>query len=239
MAHPEDFRFNPDHDDTRHRMAKSEWINLLPFSHTIFKLGVSIPFFMAAANAKVVHASALALNYGPNFTYQERYLPLGFERTLKFGLFSFIPSLATLCFLGLGALVIRLPVIGDLLLKVFLPPGTGAPDSVCDMGYANVYAEVKSPLKDKEGRVSCANAFLEFQGDPGNYVTAQCVVESALALVFNQKELPTRSKDGFGTPAELLGDVLLTRLQDTKVRPLNVKTHVRLDERDHEYKVYM
>jgi short subunit dehydrogenase-like uncharacterized protein len=181
----------------------------------------------------------LALNYGPNFTYKERFLPLGFERTLGFGLFSFVPSLFTLWFLALGGLIVKMPLIGDLILKFFIPPGSGAPDYLCEKGHAQVYAEVKSPLKDKPGRVSCANAFLEFEGDPGNWVTSQCVVESALSLVFNKKELPTRSKDGFGTPAELLGPVLLTRLQDTKVRPVKLKTHVRKDERDHEYQVYM
>lgn len=239
LTHPETVRFNPDYAEARDRMAWKEWLNCLPFPHTIFQQGVSIPFFMAVANAKVVHASAVALNYGPKFTYQERWLPLGFKLTLGFGLFSTIPSLMMLWFLSMATVVIKLPIVGDLFLKIFAPPGTGASDAMCERGYAQVYAEVKAPIANAANKVSCANSFVEFQGDPGNWVTAQCVVESALSLLLNRKELPPRSKDGFGTPAELMGPVLLGRLQNTKVRPVKVKTHVRPIERDHEYKVYI
>ena len=238
MTHPTGVRFNPEYEETRNRMAWAEWMNCLPFPHTILKQGVSVPFFMAVANAKVVHASAIALNYGPKFTYKERFLPLGFDLTISFGLFSTIPSLFVLAAISMGSLIIKLPVIGDFLLKIFLPPGTGASDKMCEDGFAEVYAEVKAPLEGKEGRVACANCSMKFQGDPGNWVTAQTVVESALSLVLQRKELPPRSKDGFGTPAELLGPVLLKRLTDTKVRPVTVKTHVRMDERDHEYKIF-
>lgn len=239
LTHPESVRFNPDYNETRDRLAWKEWLNCLPFPHSIFQQGVSIPFFMAVANAKVVQASAMALNYGPRFTYQERWLPMGFKKTLGFGLFSTIPSLIMLFFTAVAGVIVMLPVVGDLLLKWFAPPGTGASDAMCKSGYAQVYSEVKAPIPNQKGRVACANAFLEFEGDPGNWVTAQCVTESALALVFSRKELPTRSKDGFGTPAELLGPVLLKRLQESKVRPLKVKTNVRANERDHEYKVYL
>ena len=238
LTHPEAVRFNPDYEDTRHRLAGAEWWNCLPLPHTILKQGVSIPFFMAAANAKVVHASAMALNYGPKFTYQERFLPLGFDLTISFGLFSTIPSLVVLAAIAIGGIILKLPIIGDLLVRLLAPPGTGASDAACEKGHAEVYAEVKAPLEGQEGRVACANCYMEFQGDPGNWVTAQTVVESALCLVLQPKELPPRSKDGFGTPAELLGPVLLKRLTNTKVRPVTVKTHVRMNERDHEYKVY-
>lgn len=237
LTHPETTRFNPDIESTRDRMSCSEWLNCLPYPHAIFQQGVSIPFFMAAANSKVVQASAVALNYGPKFSYQERFLPLGFKTTLGFGLFSTIPSLMMLCVMCICGVLIKLPIIGDLILKYLSPPGTGASDQMCQSGYAEVYAEVKAPLPD--GMVSCANSWLEFQGDPGNWVTAQCVVESALSLVLNRKDLPPRSKDGFGTPAEQLGAVLLSRLQETKVRPVSVKTNVRASERGHEHKVYM
>ncbi|CAB9510886.1 Putative trans-acting enoyl reductase [Seminavis robusta] len=238
LTHPETVRFNPDHQDDRNRMALAEWWNLLPYPHTIFKQGVSIPFFMGVCNSKVVHASALALNYGPNISYYERFLPLGFELTLGFGLFSTIPSLIILFAIAMGGLILQIPILSDLLLKVFAPPGTGASDEMCAKGHAEVYAEVKAPLS-VAGKVSCANVYMEFQGDPGNMVTAQCVVESALSLVLDRDNLPPRSKDGFGTPAELLGPVLLQRLRNTKVRPVTVKTNVRKSEREHEYKVYI
>lgn len=65
--------------------------------------------------------------------------------------------------------------------------------------------------------------------DPANYATAQCVCEAALALVFNRTELPPRSEDGFGTPAELLGFALIRRLKESPVRPVVLETHVRLN----------
>lgn len=238
LTHPTAVRFNPDYEATRNRMAWSEWINCLPFPHSIFKQGVSIPFFMAVSNSKVVHASSIALNYGPNFTYKERFLPLGFDLTMSFGLFSTIPSLLVLAAISIGGIIVKLPIIGNLLINLFLPPGTGASDKTCENGHAEVYAEVKAPLEGKKGQVACANCFMSFNGDPGNWVTAQTVSESALSLVLQRKELPPNSQDGFGTPAELLGSVLLNRLTDTKVRPVTVKTHVRMNERDHEFKVY-
>jgi short subunit dehydrogenase-like uncharacterized protein len=245
LTHPESIRFNPDYEATRNRLACTEWWNLLPYLHTIFKQGVSIPFFMAAANAKVVHASALALNYGPNFKYYERFCPLGFKLTLGFGLFGVIPCFITLWAIAVLGLLIRLPLFGDIVLKFIIPPGSGLSDDLCKRGYAEVYAEVKAPFKHPEtkervhDRVSCANSFIQFEGDPGNSITAQCVVESALSLVLNRKELPPNSKDGFGTPAELLGPVLLNRLKNSKVRPVKVKTNVRKNVLVHEFEVYM
>jgi len=56
---------------------------------------------------------------------------------------------------------------------------------------------------------------------------AQCVSEAALTLLLDRKDLPPRSADGFGTPAELLGKPLLSRLQNTSVRPVDVETNVR------------
>jgi len=238
LTNPERVRFNPDYEETRNRMAWSEWMNLLPFPHTILKQGVSIPFFMAVANAKVVHASAIALNYGPKFTYKERFLPLGIDRTIAFGHFSTIPSLFVLGAIMMGGLMIKLPIIGDFILNFVAPPGSGASDKMCENGHAAVYAEVKAPLEGQPGQMACANAYMSFEGDPGNWVTAQTVTESALSLLLQRKELPPRSKDGFGTPAELLGTVLLKRLTETKVRPVIVKTHVRMNEREHEYKIY-
>jgi short subunit dehydrogenase-like uncharacterized protein len=74
--------------------------------------------------------------------------------------------------------------------------------------------------------------------DPGNYVTAQCVCEAALALVFNKGELPPRSEDGFGTPAELLGFALIRRLKESPVRPVILETLVRLNS-SRDWKMYL
>ena len=78
-----------------------------------------------------------------------------------------------------------------------------------------------------------------FQGDPGNLVTAQVVSEAALALVWDRSNLPGISDDGFGTPAELLGKVLLKRLGETKVRPIKIVTKVQKDSPKRDSQLHM
>jgi hypothetical protein len=60
-----------------------------------------------------------------------------------------------------------------------------------------------------------------------------------MALVLDRDILPPRSEDGFGTPAELLGHVLLKRFKETKVRPVEVKTSVRTGTPKDEMKIYI
>lgn len=107
----------------------------------------------------------------------------------------------------------------------------------CKDGFAEIYAEV-STAPDEYGRVDKGNCRLKFTGDPSNFETAQFVCEAALALVFNLKELPINSEDGFGTPVEMLGDVLLNRLTDTTVRPALVVTDARKDVVGCEWGMY-
>jgi short subunit dehydrogenase-like uncharacterized protein len=94
------------------------------------------------------------------------------------------------------------------------------------MGFAEVYAEVvaNAASPTSKGNVDRAACRISFQGDPGNLVTAQCICESALALLYDRQELPERSEDGFGTPAEIIGTVLLQRLRQTRVRVVQVET---------------
>ena len=232
LTHPRT-RFDPDLQEMKNRMAKIEWWNQLPSFDSILIMGASAPFFMAPVNAKVVHATALALNYGPYFTYRERFLPLGVAPTRKMGFLSILPALMVQLGLYFVAAILMTPYIGKFLADWLAPPGSGSPDNWCQAGFAHVYAEV-STKPDNRLVVDKATCSINFEGDPGNWVTAQCVCESALALVLDKGKLPPRSKDGFGTPAELLGTVLLNRLQTTSVRPVKVKTHVRKDVPQHE-----
>jgi short subunit dehydrogenase-like uncharacterized protein len=237
LTHPSLVRHNPDYKELKDKMAAAEWKNQLLSQDSIVGRGMSVPFFMAAVNAKVVAASAVALKYGPNFTYSERCFPVGFRWSRTLGVFSAIPALLFQAFLCAVVLLFMLPVIGKKLADLLLPPGTGAPDSVLDSGYAQVYAEVTTKAEDdRVDRVTC---FVSFQGDPGNLVTAQCVGEAALSLVHNRSDLPARSEDGFGTPAELLGPVLLKRLQESKVRDVKVVTTVHRNAPIHETQVFM
>jgi hypothetical protein len=112
---------------------------------------------MAVCNAKIVHASAVALNYGPNFTYRERQVPTGFRFTAQLGLISLLPALLTQLAMLVGFLVLKCPVIGQAIIDRFLPPGTGSSDQMCRAGCAEVYAEVIGPADTKTGRVDKAN----------------------------------------------------------------------------------
>jgi hypothetical protein len=238
LTHPTRVRHNPVYAELKDRFAATEWRNQLLNLDSIFRYGTSIPFFMAPVNAKVLAASAVALKYGPSFTYKERFLPIGYKWTRTFSLLSAIPALVFQVGLFAVSGIFMLPVIGKKLADFILPPGSGVPDAVLDSCYADVYAEVvaKTDSPDKVDRATC---LVSFQGDPGNLVTAQCVGEAALCLVHDSCELPARSEDGFGTPAELLGPVLLKRLQGSKVRPVKVVTHVHKDAPKHETQVFM
>eukprot|EP00521_Asterionellopsis_glacialis_P011243 CAMPEP_0195294772 /NCGR_PEP_ID=MMETSP0707-20130614/15847_1 /TAXON_ID=33640 /ORGANISM="Asterionellopsis glacialis, Strain CCMP134" /LENGTH=462 /DNA_ID=CAMNT_0040355829 /DNA_START=158 /DNA_END=1546 /DNA_ORIENTATION=+ len=223
LAHPMD-RFHPNFAERKEQLALTEWLNQLPSFDSFLRSGVSIPFLMAAVNSKVIHASAVALEYGPKFTYRERFLPIGYTLTVYTKWLSAIPAFFMLSSILAVTAILKLPIIGKQLALWALPPGTGSPDFMNERGYATVRAEVIAETASSgTKRAFCE---MKFKGDPGNLVTGQTVSESALSLVFNRSELPSRSKDGFGTPAELLGKVLLKRLEMSTVRPVKISTSV-------------
>lgn len=230
-------RNNPEYEATKNRLAASEWWNQMINFDSIFRMGASIPFFMAPINAKVVHASAISLKYGDRFTYKERFLPIGYAFTTQLGIISLIPAVITQVGLLLLAVLLRLPVIGPRLVSAVAPPGSGPPEAVCKAGVTEVYAEVCT-RPDTSGRVDKANCYVAFEGDPGNYVTAQCVCEAALALIFDRDKLPPKSEDGFGTPAELLGEIYLERLIENEIRPVEFQTDIRHAALKHEWRMY-
>jgi short subunit dehydrogenase-like uncharacterized protein len=222
LTHPAT-RTNPSFQATKNRMARAEWLNQLPSFESFVGWGVSVPFIMAPVNTKIVNASSIALNYGRNFCYRERHLPVGFKFTTRLGPLSIIPAVLTQMASMLCLAILKIPVIGAALASWLWPPGSGAPDYLCKAGHVHVYALVTS-APDATGHIHTASCLMEFEGDPGNWVTAQCVCESALSLIFHKDELPANSKDGFGTPVELLGSVLLKRLQTSAVRPVKIST---------------
>lgn len=242
LTNPSLVRYNPKYEDFKNGMAAAEWKNQLPSFDSEFGNGMSLAFFMAPVNAKVLAASAAALDYGPNFTYRERFLPTGYKWTRTLGLLSAIPALVFQAIIFASMSVFMIPVIGKKLADWLLPPGSGVPDSFLDSCYADVYAEVTAKAEEtasSDDQVDRATCFISFEGDPGNLVTAQCVGEAALCLVHNRKELPPRSEDGFGTSAELLGNVLLKRLDESKVRKVKIVTNVQRNAPKRETQVYM
>jgi len=241
LADPKKVRFNPDFEVLKANMAAAEWANQLPALESNTGYGVSAPFFMAVVNAKVVLASAVALGYGKEFTYRERLYPLGFKLTRMLGIFSVIPAAIYLFVLVAVGCILGFPVFGKKIADRFFPPGSGAPDAFNKACYTEVYAEVttKAAAPTADGRVDRGTCYMGFQGDPGNLVTAQVVSEAALALVWDRSNLPGISDDGFGTPAELLGKVLLKRLGETKVRPIKIVTKVQKDSPKRDSQLHM
>lgn len=179
------------------------------------------------------------------FTYWERVFPVGFDVTRCLNVFSIIPALSYSFALAAITVTLKIPVVGQKLLDCVVPPGSGVPDWVNEMGYSHVYAEALTPSTiTSSGKKSTANAsgfvdrgtcMLRFQGDPGNLVTAQCVSEAALTLVYNRDALPAKSDDGFGTPAEILGDPLLSRLLESNVRKVTIETNVTMNDRRYKW----
>ena len=231
----------------RHSAALAEWKNqslTLDSELSGFGCTVSAPFFMAVCNAKIVHASALALKYytpseangkkEESFTYWERFLPAGLDLTCYLNIFSIIPALSYSFALAAMTVTLKMPIVGQKLLDYVLPPGAGTPDWINEMGYSDVYCEVLSVANDdskSKGVVDRGTCRLVFEGDPGNLCTAQCVSEAALTLVHGRDDLPPNSEDGFGTPAQLLGDALLSRLLKSRVRKVTMETKVIENDR--------
>jgi short subunit dehydrogenase-like uncharacterized protein len=239
LTHPEQVRHNPDLQSTKNRYALGEWLNQLLNIHSDFAFGVSIPMFMAPVNMKVLQASSIALKYGPNFSVRERYAPFGFFGTKLVGILGLVPAVIFQVCMLCTVVLAKLPIVGKAIANFLAPPGSGVPDSISKRGTTAVYATATSKMKDHSGQVDRGYAYLAWQGDAGNLTTAQCVCESALALLFDTDALPERSEDGFGTPAEIFGNVLLKRFRDCEVRPVEVQTMVRTDVNQREMKLYI
>jgi short subunit dehydrogenase-like uncharacterized protein len=231
LTHPTMVRHNPDFDEKRNMFALAEWWNNLPSFDGVLGGGMSLAFFMAPVNAKVIQASSVALNYGPKFRYYERWVILGFGFTRALGVVSALPALVVQIFLAVVMVLFKIPHISQRLLDSLYPPGSGPPDSLNRMCSCEVYAEVtaKAAAPTQDGNVDRAACHIIFAGDAGNLVTAQVVSESALALLHDHSNLPPKSDDGFGTPAELIGKVLLKRLMESKVRKVDIYTKVQKD----------
>jgi hypothetical protein len=129
--------------------------------------------------------------------------------------------------------------MGKWLMNLIAPPGSVYPDYLCAMGSNSAYDMVSTKLDEGTAIVNCWYAYLSFQGDAGNTVTAQCLAESALTLIFDRESLPKQSEDGFGTSAELLGMPLFKRFQNCKVRPVEVQTFARTKTTKNVMKLYI
>ncbi|APE26876.1 saccharopine dehydrogenase family protein [Aurantiacibacter gangjinensis] len=158
------------------------------------------PFIMAAINTRIVHRSnALSGNaYGTTFKYEEAMATGRGGRGKR---------CARLTKWGLGALTVGLavPPTRWLLENVFLPkPGEGpSPEEQRNGMFDMLFIGTTDSGKEVRCRVTGDR-------DPGYGSTAKMLAQAAACLA---QDVPDEIPGGFWTPATLLGDKLVQRLQ--------------------------
>ena len=101
------------------------------------------------------------------------------------------------------------PITGTVLTKYVLPSGHGP--TAKDMEEVNYATITAQGIGSKGSKVECV---LYFSKDIGYKETARMLVESGLAMAWNEDQLPT-TMGGFWTPSTGIGTVLLDRLVQT------------------------
>ncbi|WP_213271344.1 saccharopine dehydrogenase NADP-binding domain-containing protein [Hyphomonas sp.] len=158
------------------------------------------PFIMAAINARVVHRSnALSNNsYGTDFMYEEAMLSGAGGRGKR---------TARAISLGLagGMLAFAFPPTRWLLENYFLPkPGEGPSEQQqLDGEYDLVFLGTTR----RGDKIRCR---VTGDRDPGYGSTAKMLAQAAACLA---RDVPENTVGGFWTPAGLMGDKLIDRLQ--------------------------
>lgn len=158
------------------------------------------PFVMAAINTRVVHRSNALLDnqYGEDFLYDEAMLAGG-------------RISATAISLGIGSFMLgaAIPPTRWVLENLVVPkPGEGPTPKQQEEGFYDLRFVGVSSEDDEQ------NVVVKVTGDkdPGYGSTAKMLTETAICLA----QLPKSddNKGGFWTPATILGDTLIQRLQD-------------------------
>jgi short subunit dehydrogenase-like uncharacterized protein len=158
------------------------------------------PFVMAGINTRVVHRSNALLNnlYGENFLYDEAMLTSG-------------RLSATMMSMAIGSFMLgaAIPPTRWILENWVVPkPGEGPTPQQQEKGFYDLrFVGVSSESETQ-------NVVVKVTGDkdPGYGSTAKMLTETAICLSQLPKE--EAHAGGFWTPATLLGEVLIERLQD-------------------------
>lgn len=159
------------------------------------------PFVMAAINTRVVHRSnALSGNsYGDHFLYEEAMITGKGRRGKRMARGM---SLAMAGFMT-GLVV---PPVRWMLENVFLPkPGEGPSEKEQLNGEYDLFFTGTTPDGDT------VKARVTGDRDPGYGSTAKMLAQSAACIA---QDVPDTTEGGFWTPATLLGDALITRLEN-------------------------
>ena len=158
------------------------------------------PFFMAPINTKIVHRTNALLQqaYGKDFQYDEGLMTgPGFKGKMR----------ARSVYWGLGAFFAGIGIgpIRALLKKFVLPkPGEGPSPEDQERGFYDFRFFGQTP----DGEQLITQVYGD--RDPGYGSTAKIMAQTALCMVQN---LSPEHPGGFWTPASLLGQNLIDRLQ--------------------------
>lgn len=164
------------------------------------------PFIMAGINTRIVHRSnaLLAQRYGNDFRYSEAVL------TGK-GLKGRLAATGTSAGLGVFMLASAIGPTRALLERFVLPkPGEGPSPEAQRKGFFDLRFFGCTAANDADSAHTIRGK-VTGDRDPGYGSTAKMLGEAAACLAF---DLPASERHGgFWTPASLLGDRLITRLQ--------------------------
>lgn len=158
------------------------------------------PFVMAGINTRVVHRSNALLNgaYGADFRYDETMLtgPGLKGRLMAYGVAG-----------ALGGFLagVALPPTRYLLERFVVPkPGEGPSPQAQVSGFYDLRVRGRTPAGQS------VQIQVKGDGDPGYGSTARLLAQAALCLT---QDIPDSVPGGFWTPASLMGEPLLARLQ--------------------------
>jgi short subunit dehydrogenase-like uncharacterized protein len=156
------------------------------------------PFVMAAVNERVVQRSNAFLHYHPNFTYNEAML-------VGKGVTGYLGATAVTAGIGGFMLAVAVRPLRSLITRFLPSPGEGPSPEAQQTGFF---------VHDVYGRTETGETIqvrVSGDRDPGYGSTAKMIAQAALCLAFDTPKSDTPG--GFYTPATLLGDRLIARLQ--------------------------
>ena len=163
------------------------------------------PFIMQAINSRVVQRSNYLLNWGKDgFSYSEHI-----RVASRFQ--AWLASVATMA----GILIFSQPWLHFLLRKIVPAPGQGPSRELMMSGYYEhmVFGETT------DGDI-ITGTFADKHRDPGYWGTSRLLLEAALCLALDKKDLdacPDVLKGGVLTPASALGPILQKRLENADI----------------------
>jgi short subunit dehydrogenase-like uncharacterized protein len=169
-----------------------------------------VPFFMSPINTRVVRRTqSLMAIHAEDPLLRKQYAEFYYEEgmALSWPLAIVVGPLLGLMFRGAPALSKRKKILAAIW-KYLPAPGTGPSEESIQNGFF----EIKQIAQGRKGTRLVTS--ISAQGDPGNQVTVQCLVQSALCLALENRRKLLRPRFGVLTPAFAFGEVLKDGLSE-------------------------